>query len=131
MVSERPTPWHSQKQGNRIRPSLLCHSIVHNINSAYVSIGDVDANAGNELVSELKGYVLSYCFLLDIFIKMIPLCSAAQFVKCDVRSWDDQVALFDAAVKHSPHHSCDVVIANAGIVGADDLFKLEGGLRAS
>ncbi|TVY36533.1 5'-hydroxyaverantin dehydrogenase [Lachnellula subtilissima] len=72
---------------------------------AYVSIGDVDAKAGIELVSDLKG--------------------AAQFVECDVRSWDDQVALFDAAVKHSPHHSCDVVIANAGIVGADDLFKLE------
>lgn len=50
----------------------------------------------------------------------------AQFVKCDVRNWDDQVRMFEAAVSSSPHKSCDIVIANAGIVGADDLYQLQG-----
>lgn len=52
--------------------------------------------------------------------------SKAQFVKCDVRNWDDQVSVFEAAVQNSPHKSCDIVIANAGIVGADNLYDLQG-----
>lgn len=49
-----------------------------------------------------------------------------QFIKCDVRDWADQVSVFEAAVQNSPSKSCDIVIANAGIVGADDLFTLQG-----
>jgi NAD(P)-dependent dehydrogenase (short-subunit alcohol dehydrogenase family) len=52
--------------------------------------------------------------------------SSSQFIKCDVTNWDDQVRAFEAAVKNSPHKSCDVVIANAGVVGQDDMFTLEG-----
>jgi NAD(P)-dependent dehydrogenase (short-subunit alcohol dehydrogenase family) len=40
-----------------------------------------------------------------------------QFVRCDVRSWDDQINLFETAVKNSPNNSCDIVLANAGIAG--------------
>jgi hypothetical protein len=40
------------------------------------------------------------------------------------------VAVFEAAVSSSPSKSVDVVIANAGVVGADDLFKLQGECRA-
>jgi hypothetical protein len=29
-------------------------------------------------------------------------------------------------MKNSPQRSCDVVIANAGVVGQDDMFTLEG-----
>lgn len=43
-----------------------------------------------------------------------------------MRNWDDQVSVFEAAVKNSPEKSCDVVIANAGIVGKDDVYLLEG-----
>lgn len=50
----------------------------------------------------------------------------AQFVKCDVRNWDDQVLMFEMAIKNSPHNSCDIVIANAGVVGKDDMFTLQG-----
>jgi NAD(P)-dependent dehydrogenase (short-subunit alcohol dehydrogenase family) len=52
--------------------------------------------------------------------------SQVQFVKCDVRSWEDQVSVFEAAVHGSPHKSCDIVIANAGIIGKDDLYELQG-----
>ena len=54
--------------------------------------------------------------------------SNAQFVKCNITSWDDQVAMFEAAIKNSPHKSCDIVIANAGISRAsgDDLWLLDG-----
>jgi NAD(P)-dependent dehydrogenase (short-subunit alcohol dehydrogenase family) len=52
--------------------------------------------------------------------------SNAQFVKCDVRNWDDQVRLFEAAIAKSPHMSCDVVIANAGVIAADDVSTLQG-----
>ena len=47
-------------------------------------------------------------------------------MKCDVRSWDDQVKVFEAAIRSSPYKSCDVVIANAGIVGVDDLYTFQG-----
>lgn len=52
--------------------------------------------------------------------------SNSKFVKCDVRDWDQQVAVFDAALENSPHKSIDIVIANAGVVGADDLNNLDG-----
>jgi NAD(P)-dependent dehydrogenase (short-subunit alcohol dehydrogenase family) len=54
----------------------------------------------------------------------------AQFVKCDVRDGDQQVALCEAAATNSPHKSCDIVIANAGIVGADDVYSLQGSFMA-
>jgi NAD(P)-dependent dehydrogenase (short-subunit alcohol dehydrogenase family) len=49
-------------------------------------------------------------------------------VKCNITSWDDQVEMFEAAIKNSPHKSCDIVIANAGISRAsgDDLWPLDG-----
>ncbi|PGH21653.1 hypothetical protein AJ80_03086 [Polytolypa hystricis UAMH7299] len=72
---------------------------------AYVTFGDLNEDNGHELASELPG--------------------KAQFVKCDVRSWDDQVQLFEAAVSNSPSKSCDIVIANAGITGPDGLSAEE------
>ncbi|TVY44413.1 5'-hydroxyaverantin dehydrogenase [Lachnellula occidentalis] len=72
---------------------------------AYITIGDFNERAGLETVSELSG--------------------KAQFVKCDVRNWDDQVRMFEMAIENSPHNSCDIVIANAGVVGADDMFTLQ------
>lgn len=52
----------------------------------------------------------------------------ARFVKCNITSWEDQVSMFEAAITHSPHRSCDIVIANAGISRAsgDDLWPLDG-----
>jgi NAD(P)-dependent dehydrogenase (short-subunit alcohol dehydrogenase family) len=54
-----------------------------------------------------------------------------QFVKCDIRSWEDQNAVFEAARSQSPSHSVDVVIANAGISrsSGDSLWQLDGELR--
>ncbi len=50
----------------------------------------------------------------------------AQFVKCNVTLWEDQVAVFKAAVANSPHKSCDIVVANAGVSGPDDVFQFDG-----
>ncbi|KAH6977416.1 short chain dehydrogenase reductase [Ilyonectria sp. MPI-CAGE-AT-0026] len=72
---------------------------------AFVTIGDFDEIAGKATEKELS--------------------PNAKFVKCDVRDWDQQVAVFDAALAYSPHKSIDVVIANAGVVGADDLNNLD------
>ncbi|KIW78554.1 hypothetical protein Z517_08392 [Fonsecaea pedrosoi CBS 271.37] len=47
------------------------------------------------------------------------------FVKADVTKWEDQVQVFNAAKAKSPHNSVDVVIANAGISGADILHKVD------
>jgi hypothetical protein len=47
-------------------------------------------------------------------------------VKCDVRVWEDQVALFEASTRNSPHKSCDIVIGNAGIAVPDALVVVEG-----
>jgi NAD(P)-dependent dehydrogenase (short-subunit alcohol dehydrogenase family) len=50
------------------------------------------------------------------------------FVKCDIQDWDQQVAVFEAAITKSPSKSCDIVIANAGISrsGGDSLWVLDG-----
>jgi len=72
---------------------------------AYVTIADFDEAAGKRTALELSG--------------------RAQFVKCDVRNWEDQVSVFEAAIRNSPSQTCDVVIANAGIVGVDDIFNLQ------
>ena len=60
--------------------------------------------------------------------RLTELYRNAQLVKCDTTSWEDQVSMFEAAIAHSPHKSCDIVIANAGISRAsgDDLWPLDG-----
>jgi 5'-hydroxyaverantin dehydrogenase len=41
-------------------------------------------------------------------------CSA-QFVKCDVTSWDDITSAFKAAIAFSPDKTVDIVVPNAGL----------------
>ncbi|KAF4121449.1 NAD(P)-dependent dehydrogenase, short-chain alcohol dehydrogenase family [Geosmithia morbida] len=72
---------------------------------AFVTVADYDVKGGEQAVSELG--------------------SNAQFVKCDVRSWEDQVAVFESAVSNSPSKGVDIVIANAGMNQEDDLFTLQ------
>ncbi|KIV81007.1 hypothetical protein PV11_08461 [Exophiala sideris] len=72
---------------------------------AFVTVVDFNETLGKKAVAEIGSH--------------------SQFVKCDVTNWDDQVQAFDAAVQNSPQKSCDVVIANAGIVGQDDMFTLQ------
>jgi NAD(P)-dependent dehydrogenase (short-subunit alcohol dehydrogenase family) len=57
----------------------------------------------------------------------------AVFVKCDTKSWEDQVRLFDIAISMSPHKSVDMVIANAGVGrgSGDPLMPLEGAVFTS
>ncbi|KAI0136170.1 short chain dehydrogenase reductase [Xylariales sp. AK1849] len=72
---------------------------------AFVTIADYDKRAGKEAEANLA--------------------PKAIFVECDVRNWDEQVAVFETATAASPFKSIDVVIANAGVVGADDLNTLQ------
>jgi len=82
---------------------------------AFVTFADVNNERGLEVENELKK-------------KHGDTCCA--FVKCDIRSWEEQVAMFEIAKQRSPHHSVDVVIANAGISrsSGDSLWVLEGNL---
>ncbi|OOQ88484.1 5'-hydroxyaverantin dehydrogenase [Penicillium brasilianum] len=74
---------------------------------AFVTIADLDVARGERVAEELS--------------------PNARFVKCNITSWEDQVSMFEAAITHSPHRSCDIVIANAGISRAsgDDLWPLD------
>ncbi|PGH26743.1 hypothetical protein AJ80_01507 [Polytolypa hystricis UAMH7299] len=72
---------------------------------AYVTMGDLDETEGKALAEKYPGN--------------------AQFLSCDVCSWQDQVALFEAAASNSPHKSCDIVIANAGICTLEVFFHSE------
>ncbi|RFU28545.1 hypothetical protein B7463_g7791, partial [Scytalidium lignicola] len=45
------------------------------------------------------------------------------FLKCDVTSWEDQVALFETTKAKSPNGGIDIVIANAGIFKEDLFFE--------
>ncbi|KIP05100.1 hypothetical protein PHLGIDRAFT_108665 [Phlebiopsis gigantea 11061_1 CR5-6] len=66
---------------------------------ASVVIGDVDADAASKVVSEI-----------------VQAGGQAVSCKCDVTVWDEQVALFELAVK--TYGTVDVVIPNAGIASA-------------
>ena len=72
----------------------------------YVTLCDIDETKGQELLKEIES-----------------AGGHGQFVKCDVTNWEDQVAVFVAAMKNSPHKCIDIVIANAGIAGQDDILK--------
>lgn len=78
---------------------------------AYVTFADVNER-GRALEQELRSS---------------PSTSNVQFVKCDIRNWDHQVSMFEAAISSSPHRSCDIVIANAGLSRSfgDSLWKLD------
>lgn len=52
--------------------------------------------------------------------------SHVQFVRCDATVWEEQLNMFKRAVADSPAKSCDIVVANAGITGPDEVFALEG-----
>ena len=68
---------------------------------AYVIIADIDENGGKKLESELS--------------------KSTTFAKCDVTSWENQAEVFKKAKQVSPSGRIDIVIANAGISGQDEV----------
>lgn len=78
---------------------------------AYVTFADVNEQRGQAIESELNASE-----------------TTCQFVKCDIRDWDQQKAVFEKAKSQSPSNSVDVVIANAGISrsSGDSLWNLDG-----
>lgn len=70
---------------------------------AFVVIADLDEEFGSKLEKELSGSV--------------------KFVKTDVTSWANQLSMFKTAVSSSPSGRIDIVIANAGISGADSIYQ--------
>ncbi|KAI9927108.1 hypothetical protein MW887_003491 [Aspergillus wentii] len=85
--------------GEAIARTLASHG-------AFVTIGDVNEERGNGIAAEYPNI---------------------QFVKCDVRNWDEQVNLFKSGIEKSPQKSCDIAIANAGIAATfkDSLVALD------
>ncbi|KPM42344.1 hypothetical protein AK830_g4203 [Neonectria ditissima] len=77
---------------------------------AFVTFADVDKQRGKVIEEELNAN---------------RACSV--FVKCDIRDWDQQKAMFETARSRSPNNSVDVVIANAGISrsSGDSLWNLD------
>lgn len=80
----------------------FAHSFVSH--GAFVTIGDINDENGKRVVEALGG------------------SSKAAFMKCDVLSWSDQLQLFKLATNVSPQKRVDIVLANAGISGQDDVF---------
>ena len=70
---------------------------------ALVVIADLNEEAGNKLRQEF------------------PLSTT--FVKCDVTSWESQLAVFKKAREVSPTSRIDIVVANAGVSTADQIFN--------
>lgn len=77
---------------------------------AFVTFADVDEKRGKAIEAELNS---------------TQVCSV--FVKCDIRNWDQQKAMFETAKSKSPNNSVDIVIANAGISrsSGDSLWNLD------
>ena len=78
---------------------------------AYVTFADVNEPRGKSIEAELNAEG-----------------EKCAFVKCDIRDWDEQKAMFEVAKARSPAKSVDVVIANAGISrsSGDSLWNLDG-----
>jgi len=51
------------------------------------------------------------------------MSSRYRYNKCNVTSWTDQLSAFKAAASLSPRGIIDIVIANAGVTGADWLMQ--------
>lgn len=77
---------------------------------AFVTFGDLHSR-GTEIEQELNANGVK-----------------TAFVNCDIRNWEDQIRLFEAARLKSPNKSVDIVIANAGISrsSGDSLWTLDG-----
>ncbi|CAG9996106.1 unnamed protein product [Clonostachys byssicola] len=77
---------------------------------AYVTFADVNEQRGQAIEAELNANG-----------------TTCKFVKCDIRDWDQQKAVFEKAKSQSPSNSVDVVIANAGISrsSGDSLWNLD------
>lgn len=75
---------------------------------AFVTFCDINEETGKALEAEIGANVV--------------------FVKCDTRSWEDQIQLFETACSKSPQKSVDIVVANAGVGRGpgDPLMQLEG-----
>lgn len=69
---------------------------------AFVTFGDLAEDRSQQIVDELGE-------------------DKVHFVRCDVLKWQDQLHLFLAALEKSPSETIDIVVANAGISGHDDL----------
>ncbi|KAF2093124.1 NAD(P)-binding protein [Rhizodiscina lignyota] len=74
---------------------------------ASIVIGDINVTRAEQLIAEVRKETGN---------------DKLWFVKCDVRDWQEQVDLFNEALKLSPHKGIDVVVANAGIAGPDPLI---------
>lgn len=64
----------------------------------------------------------------DIQNELNATAKCCAFVRCDIRSWEDQKTVFETARSRSPSQSVDIVLANAGISrsSGDSLWKLDG-----
>ncbi len=75
---------------------------------SHIIIGDVNDRAGEALIAELRTSCPS------------PSSQVLLYQHCDVTSWSDQLALFNAARAASPTGAIDAVVAGAGIVEKGD-----------
>jgi NAD(P)-dependent dehydrogenase (short-subunit alcohol dehydrogenase family) len=93
-------------------------------------VADLNEEAGKKTVEELKKqsgnqrYVRSHKLLRS---NTHPAVNSHTFIKCNVASWEAQVAMFKHAISASPNGGIDIVVANAGIGESDkDAFSLDG-----
>ncbi|CAG9940682.1 unnamed protein product [Clonostachys rosea f. rosea IK726] len=77
---------------------------------AHIFIGDIDDAAGEALVAQLRAEHEGQTF---------------HYLRCNVVEWEDQVGLFDAAVRLSPTGAMDIVVPNAGVLIAADAWGFE------
>ncbi|KAL2263411.1 hypothetical protein VTK26DRAFT_6872 [Humicola hyalothermophila] len=86
---------------------------------SHIIIGDVNDRAGEQLVAELRSSSPSSASSSQDH----PPQQHFHYQHCDVTSWADQVALFQAAASSSPTGGIDAVVAGAGIVERGDPFS--------
>lgn len=75
------------------------------LHGATVIVGDINVRGAEKLVAEVRAETGK---------------ENVHFVECNVCDWLSQVNFFKQAVRLSGHGGIDMVVANAGIAGADD-----------
>lgn len=88
---------------------------------AFVTFGDIAEEQGQGLVAELGEDKVAFVVCKEA--NRLTNHAKIFLQHCDVLSFYSQVELFKTALSHSPSHTIDIVLANAGIGARDEVFN--------
>lgn len=119
-----------ERVSDRVSDTVMKQSNTLHFRRATIVVADLNEEAGKKTVEELKKQSGNQRYVGGHKCSRViahPSSNSHTFIKCNVASWDAQVAMFKHAISASPNGGIDIVVANAGIGESDkDVFSLDG-----